>query len=146
MWQGRMLWRQRQKNSPDIYCVPLPRGDVLHMKVEWISPCYVFQGLLKIKLLPRLRYILEVVRPSPRVVQDILEILTRIARHSSSSATQVVWFLIGSYDSTSRILRCCSNNYTNSVDKSEHPNSWIHSPQLVCKKRPVNWILKTIPI
>lgn len=42
------------------------------------------------KLLPRLRYILEVVRPSPRVVQDVLEILTRIARHSSSSATQVV--------------------------------------------------------
>lgn len=41
------------------------------------------------KLLPRLRYILEVVRPSPRVVQDVLEILTRIARHSSSSATQV---------------------------------------------------------
>uniref|UniRef100_A0AAX7TIJ2 RNA polymerase II associated protein 1 n=1 Tax=Astatotilapia calliptera TaxID=8154 RepID=A0AAX7TIJ2_ASTCA len=47
-------------------------------------------GLLKMKLLPRLRYILEVVRPSPRVVQDVLEILTRIARHSSSSATQVL--------------------------------------------------------
>lgn len=53
-------------------------------------PCRVFQGLLKMKLLPRLRYILEVVRPSPRVVQDVLEILTRIARHSSSSATKVV--------------------------------------------------------
>uniref|UniRef100_A0A671YPR2 RNA polymerase II associated protein 1 n=1 Tax=Sparus aurata TaxID=8175 RepID=A0A671YPR2_SPAAU len=50
----------------------------------------VVKGLLKMKLLPRLRYILEVVRPSPRVVQDILEILTRIARHSSSSATQVL--------------------------------------------------------
>ncbi|XP_041668560.1 RNA polymerase II-associated protein 1 [Cheilinus undulatus] len=48
------------------------------------------KGLLKIKLLPRLRYILEVVRPSPRVVQDVLEILTRIARHSSSSSTQVL--------------------------------------------------------
>uniref|UniRef100_A0A669EI03 RNA polymerase II associated protein 1 n=1 Tax=Oreochromis niloticus TaxID=8128 RepID=A0A669EI03_ORENI len=48
------------------------------------------KGLLKMKLLPRLRYILEVVRPSPRVVQDVLEILTRIARHSSSSATQVL--------------------------------------------------------
>lgn len=58
------------------------------MKVELILS--MFQGLLKIKLLPRLRYILEVVRPAPRVVQDILEILTRIARHSSSSATQVV--------------------------------------------------------
>uniref|UniRef100_A0A673CAH8 RNA polymerase II associated protein 1 n=1 Tax=Sphaeramia orbicularis TaxID=375764 RepID=A0A673CAH8_9TELE len=50
----------------------------------------VIKGLLKMKLLPRLRYILEVVRPSPRVVQDILEVLTRIARHSSSSATQVL--------------------------------------------------------
>uniref|UniRef100_UPI0037E7ED4C RNA polymerase II-associated protein 1 n=1 Tax=Semicossyphus pulcher TaxID=241346 RepID=UPI0037E7ED4C len=50
----------------------------------------VVKGLLKMKLLPRLRYILEVVRPSPRVVQNVLEILTRIARHSSSSATQVL--------------------------------------------------------
>ncbi|XP_061824367.1 RNA polymerase II-associated protein 1 [Nerophis lumbriciformis] len=50
----------------------------------------IVKGLLRMKLLPRLRYILEVVRPSPRVVQDILEVLTRIARHSSSSATQVL--------------------------------------------------------
>ncbi|KAM4625484.1 RNA polymerase II-associated protein 1 [Polymixia lowei] len=50
----------------------------------------VVKGLLRMKLLPRLRYILEVVRPSPRVIQDILEVLTRIARHSSSSATQVL--------------------------------------------------------
>ncbi|KAM4724234.1 RNA polymerase II-associated protein 1 [Anableps anableps] len=50
----------------------------------------VVKGLLRMKLLPRLRYILEVVRPSPRVVQDVLHILTRVARHSSSSATQVL--------------------------------------------------------
>ncbi|KAK5916828.1 hypothetical protein CgunFtcFv8_011771 [Champsocephalus gunnari] len=50
----------------------------------------VVKGLLKMKLLQRLRYILEVVRPSPPVVQNILQILTRIARHSSSSATQVL--------------------------------------------------------
>ncbi|CAJ1073547.1 RNA polymerase II-associated protein 1 [Xyrichtys novacula] len=50
----------------------------------------VVKGLLRMKLLPRLRYILEVVRPSPPVVQDILEILTRVSRHSSSSATQVL--------------------------------------------------------
>uniref|UniRef100_A0A3P8UL54 RNA polymerase II associated protein 1 n=1 Tax=Cynoglossus semilaevis TaxID=244447 RepID=A0A3P8UL54_CYNSE len=50
----------------------------------------VVKGILKMKLLPRLRYILEVMRPSPRVVLDILNILTRIARHSSSSATQVL--------------------------------------------------------
>ncbi|KAK5886336.1 hypothetical protein CesoFtcFv8_017379 [Champsocephalus esox] len=50
----------------------------------------VVKGLLKMKLLQRLRYILEVVRPSPPVVQNILQILTRIARHSSSSATEVL--------------------------------------------------------
>uniref|UniRef100_A0A7N6BA58 RNA polymerase II associated protein 1 n=1 Tax=Anabas testudineus TaxID=64144 RepID=A0A7N6BA58_ANATE len=50
----------------------------------------VVKGLLKMKLLPRLRYMLEVIRPSPRVVQDVLDVLTRIARHSSSSATQVL--------------------------------------------------------
>ncbi|RVE57278.1 hypothetical protein OJAV_G00214540 [Oryzias javanicus] len=50
----------------------------------------VVKGLLKMKLLPRLRYILEVMRPSPRVVQDVLQILTRVARHSLSSATQVL--------------------------------------------------------
>ncbi|XP_029316428.1 LOW QUALITY PROTEIN: RNA polymerase II-associated protein 1 [Cottoperca gobio] len=50
----------------------------------------VVKGLLKMKLLPRLRYILEVVRPSPPAVQNVLQILTRIARHSSSSATQVL--------------------------------------------------------
>ncbi|KAJ8291132.1 hypothetical protein GJAV_G00021740 [Gymnothorax javanicus] len=50
----------------------------------------VIKGLLRMKLLPRLRYILEIVRPAPSVVLDILEVLTRIARHSSSSATQVL--------------------------------------------------------
>ena len=48
-----------------------------------------FQGLLRTGLLSRLRYILEVVRPSPRVVQDLLAVLTRISRHSSHAATQV---------------------------------------------------------
>ncbi|KAK7904347.1 hypothetical protein WMY93_016954 [Mugilogobius chulae] len=50
----------------------------------------VVKGLLKMKLLPRLRYILEVVRPSPHVIHDIMEIIIRLARHSSSSATQVL--------------------------------------------------------
>uniref|UniRef100_A0A8C8CET4 RNA polymerase II associated protein 1 n=1 Tax=Oncorhynchus tshawytscha TaxID=74940 RepID=A0A8C8CET4_ONCTS len=45
----------------------------------------VIKGLLRMKLLPRLRYILEVIRPSPRVVQDVLGVLIRIARHSSSA-------------------------------------------------------------
>lgn len=50
----------------------------------------VVKGLIKMKLLPRLRYILEVLRPSPRVVHDIMEIIIRLARHSTSSATQVL--------------------------------------------------------
>ncbi|KPP62070.1 hypothetical protein Z043_119770 [Scleropages formosus] len=49
----------------------------------------VIKGLLRMKLLPRLRYILEVLRPPPRTVLDILEILIRIARHSPTSAIQV---------------------------------------------------------
>lgn len=50
----------------------------------------VVKGLIKMKLLPRLRYIVEVMRPSPRVVHDIIEIIIRLARHSTSSATQVL--------------------------------------------------------
>ncbi|KAI7804611.1 RNA polymerase II-associated protein 1 [Triplophysa rosa] len=50
----------------------------------------VVKGFLKMQGLPRLRYILEVVRPSPRVVLDILEILIRIARHSTAAAIQIL--------------------------------------------------------
>lgn len=48
------------------------------------------KGLLKMKVLHRLRYILEVVRPAPSVVLDILEILIRIARHSSEACNQIL--------------------------------------------------------
>ncbi|XP_066540169.1 RNA polymerase II-associated protein 1 [Hoplias malabaricus] len=50
----------------------------------------VIKGLLKMQLLQRLRYILEVVRPAPHVVLNILEVLFRIARHSASAATQIL--------------------------------------------------------
>uniref|UniRef100_A0AAV2JEN9 Tyrosine-protein kinase receptor n=1 Tax=Knipowitschia caucasica TaxID=637954 RepID=A0AAV2JEN9_KNICA len=50
----------------------------------------VVKGLLKMKLLPRMRYILEVVRPSPHVIQEIMGIIIRLARHSTPSATQVL--------------------------------------------------------
>ncbi|XP_016382395.1 RNA polymerase II-associated protein 1-like [Sinocyclocheilus rhinocerous] len=50
----------------------------------------VVKGFLKMQGLTRLRYILEVVRPSPRVVLDILEVLIRIARHSTAAATQIL--------------------------------------------------------
>ena len=41
------------------------------------------------RFLPRLRYILEVCRPASPVVLDILELLTRIARHSTEAAHAV---------------------------------------------------------
>lgn len=96
----------------------------------------VFQGLLKMKLLPRLRYILEVVRPSPRVVQDVLEILTRIARHSSSSATQVVTLpvtLSSHYIQTNDFLLYHALQYNSSLvsifDTKNvfHPGAWLSS-------------------
>uniref|UniRef100_A0A4W4GEA8 RNA polymerase II associated protein 1 n=1 Tax=Electrophorus electricus TaxID=8005 RepID=A0A4W4GEA8_ELEEL len=50
----------------------------------------IVKALLKMQLLQRLRYILEVVRPVPRTVLDVLEILIRIARHSTFAATQIL--------------------------------------------------------
>ncbi|XP_076834732.1 RNA polymerase II-associated protein 1 isoform X2 [Brachyhypopomus gauderio] len=50
----------------------------------------VVKGLLKMQLLQRLRYILEVVRPAPGTVLHILEVLIRIARHSTFAATQIL--------------------------------------------------------
>ncbi|XP_025951550.2 RNA polymerase II-associated protein 1 isoform X2 [Dromaius novaehollandiae] len=50
----------------------------------------VVKGLLKTRIQHRLRYILEVVRPVPTVVVDILHILTHIARHSSESCSQLL--------------------------------------------------------
>uniref|UniRef100_A0A8C6YVK1 RNA polymerase II associated protein 1 n=1 Tax=Nothoprocta perdicaria TaxID=30464 RepID=A0A8C6YVK1_NOTPE len=48
------------------------------------------QGLLKTRIQHRLRYILEVVRPVPTVVLDILHILTHIARHSTEACSQLL--------------------------------------------------------
>ncbi|NXE08425.1 RPAP1 protein, partial [Lophotis ruficrista] len=50
----------------------------------------VVKGLLKTRIQHRLRYILEVVRPVPTVVLDILHILTHIARHSSEACGQLL--------------------------------------------------------
>nr|XP_021389142.1 RNA polymerase II-associated protein 1 isoform X1 [Lonchura striata domestica]XP_021389143.1 RNA polymerase II-associated protein 1 isoform X1 [Lonchura striata domestica] len=50
----------------------------------------VVKGLLKTRIQHRLRYILEVVRPVPSVVLDILHILTHIARHSSEACSQLL--------------------------------------------------------
>nr|XP_056707727.1 RNA polymerase II-associated protein 1 [Euleptes europaea] len=50
----------------------------------------LIKGLLKTKILHRLRYILEVMRPVPLVVLEILDILTRIARHSTEVCCQIL--------------------------------------------------------
>ncbi|XP_078673890.1 RNA polymerase II-associated protein 1-like isoform X2 [Branchiostoma floridae x Branchiostoma belcheri] len=50
----------------------------------------VIKGLLRMTLLPRLRYILEVLRPDGPVVIHIVEILIRVARHSLQAAYQVL--------------------------------------------------------
>uniref|UniRef100_A0A8B9EWB5 RNA polymerase II associated protein 1 n=1 Tax=Amazona collaria TaxID=241587 RepID=A0A8B9EWB5_9PSIT len=50
----------------------------------------VVKGLLKTRIQHRLRYILEVVRPVPAAVLDILHILTHIARHSSEACSQLL--------------------------------------------------------
>ncbi|XP_073494912.1 RNA polymerase II-associated protein 1 [Phyllobates terribilis] len=48
------------------------------------------KGLLKTKFHHRLRYILEVVRPPASVVLQILDILTRVARHSAAACSQLL--------------------------------------------------------
>ncbi|XP_048342038.1 RNA polymerase II-associated protein 1 [Sphaerodactylus townsendi] len=50
----------------------------------------VIKGLLKTKILHRLRYILEVLQPVPLVVLEILDVLIRIARHSAEVCSQVL--------------------------------------------------------
>ncbi|XP_038597350.1 LOW QUALITY PROTEIN: RNA polymerase II-associated protein 1 [Tachyglossus aculeatus] len=50
----------------------------------------VIKGLLSTRLLARLRYVLEVTRPAPAVVLDVLAVLTRLARHSLEAATKIL--------------------------------------------------------
>ncbi|XP_062973760.1 RNA polymerase II-associated protein 1 [Elgaria multicarinata webbii] len=50
----------------------------------------VVKGLLKTRILHRMRYILEVLRPMPLVVLEILDILTRVARHSMEACCWVL--------------------------------------------------------
>ena len=56
---------------------------------SFISMSLIFQGLLQMRLVPRLRYILEICRPSAATVSNILDILIRIARHSTEAAHSV---------------------------------------------------------
>lgn len=64
---------------------------MLHLKsnVLCVRCVRYMQGLLQVKLLPRLRYILEVMTPPPPVIDMILRILTQTSRHSLQSASEV---------------------------------------------------------
>ena len=48
-------------------------------------------------LLPRLRYLLEVFHLPPPLVISVLEILTRIARHSTHAASRVTSATVNNY-------------------------------------------------
>nr|XP_006816565.1 PREDICTED: RNA polymerase II-associated protein 1-like [Saccoglossus kowalevskii] len=50
----------------------------------------VIKGLLKMKFLERLRYILEICRPDPTVVINILLLLIRLARHSPEASHEIM--------------------------------------------------------
>ncbi len=48
------------------------------------------QGLIQVQILPRLRYIFEVCKPSEKTVNNCMAILTRIVLHSTQSAYEVM--------------------------------------------------------
>ena len=47
------------------------------------------QGLVKMRILSRLRYILEVWRPDSAIVLQIIDLVTAISRHSMEMAYEV---------------------------------------------------------
>jgi hypothetical protein len=49
----------------------------------------MLQGLLRMSLLERLCYLVEKCRPQPPAVNQMIEILVRVARHSMQSAYKV---------------------------------------------------------
>ena len=59
----------------------------------------------------RLRYILEVVRPHAPVVINILQILSRLVRHSVQTAYQVIFALPLHTDSENRLKVIYGNEY-----------------------------------
>ncbi|GAB6022427.1 RNA polymerase II associated protein 1 [Chamberlinius hualienensis] len=73
----------------------------------------IIKGLIRMDVLPRLRYIIEVLRPSAPVVIQILEIIFKLARHSVESALSVM--------KTPRLLNVifeefCVASWSNNVD------------------------------
>ncbi len=50
---------------------------------------YLLQGYLNMKLLHRLRYLLEVCAPPPPLPSHLLDVVTMVARHSVYAATEV---------------------------------------------------------
>ncbi|PSN49130.1 hypothetical protein C0J52_07240 [Blattella germanica] len=65
------------------------KEDEAEMKDHQILKLDMIKGALRTDLMLRLRYILEVLKPGPKAVINVLEILTRIVRHSHDSALAV---------------------------------------------------------
>ncbi|XP_059481416.1 RNA polymerase II-associated protein 1 [Neocloeon triangulifer] len=49
----------------------------------------VIKGALRTDLVPRIRYLLEIIKPGPKTTLSLIEILIRIARHSRESALAI---------------------------------------------------------
>ena len=60
--------------------------------IRYQQPCmpFSFQGFIQIQLLPRLRYLLEVCEPDDVTVNYCMNILSRIALHSTELAYNIV--------------------------------------------------------
>ena len=56
---------------------------------ESLCICIFMQGYLNMKLLHRLRYILEVCAPPTPLPSHLLDVVTMVARHSVYAATEV---------------------------------------------------------
>lgn len=65
------------------------KEDEVELKDHQILRLDMIKGALRTDLMLRLRYILEVLKPGPRAVISVLEILTRIVRHSHDAALAV---------------------------------------------------------
>ncbi|CAH1790853.1 unnamed protein product [Owenia fusiformis] len=75
----------------------------------------VIKGFLRMDLLLRLRYILEKCKPTAPVVVSVLQILTRIARHTTESAYKVL--------NCPRLIKTIVNNFL--------PFTWKPSDDIV---------------
>ncbi|XP_011403848.2 PREDICTED: RNA polymerase II-associated protein 1-like isoform X2 [Amphimedon queenslandica] len=72
------------------YLTPLQRERDEEEESDHVIKDDIVKGLLKMTLLPRLRYILEVCQPQEGVAVKILEILIRLSQHSLQAADEIL--------------------------------------------------------